>query len=77
MASNFYRAKDSPRYILGHALELAFIGAGIIAALIQVWGYRRINRNRERKMAEGGENSFSPEEMSAQGDKAVTFRYMY
>ncbi|RKU40272.1 hypothetical protein DL546_002380 [Coniochaeta pulveracea] len=77
MASNFYRAKDSPHYTLGHALELGFIGVGIIAAFIQVFGYKRINRNRERKMAEGGESLFTAEEMSAQGDKSVTFRYVY
>jgi hypothetical protein len=77
MASNFYRAKDSPRYTLGHALELGFIGVGILAALVQVFGYKRINRNRERKMAEGGEGLFTAEEMSAQGDKSVTFRYVY
>jgi hypothetical protein len=77
MASNFYRAKDGPRYILGHSLELGFISVGIIAAFIQVWGYRRINRNRERKMAEGGESLYTAEELSGQGDKSITFRYMY
>jgi hypothetical protein len=77
MASNFYRAKDSPRYKLGHALELGFISLGIIATLIELAGYRRINKNRERKMAEGGESQHTAEEMSGQGDKSVTFRYMY
>ena len=77
MASNFYRARDSPRYTLGHALEIGFICVGIIAAMIQVAGYHRINKNRERKMAEGGESLHTAEEMSGQGDKAVTFRYMY
>lgn len=77
MASNFYRAKDSPRYTLGHGLEIGFVSVGIIATLIQVAGYRRINKNRDRKMAEGGEHQYTAEEMSAQGDKSVTFRYMY
>jgi hypothetical protein len=77
MASNFYRAKDSPRYTLGHALEIGFISVGIIATFIQVAGYRHINKNRERKMAEGGESLYTAEEMSGQGDKSVTFRYMY
>ena len=36
MASNFYRSKDAPHYVLGHALELAFIGAGVIALIILV-----------------------------------------
>ncbi|PKS06826.1 hypothetical protein jhhlp_006902 [Lomentospora prolificans] len=77
MASNFYRAKDSPRYIMGHGLELGFIGAGIIAALILVFGYNRINKSRETQTAGGATDRSTTEELSAKGDKAVTWRYMY
>jgi len=77
MASNFYRAKDTPRYKLGHSLEIGFICVGILATVIQVGGYRVINHKREKKMAEGGESLHTVEEMSGQGDKSVTFRYMY
>ncbi|KAF2733828.1 MFS general substrate transporter [Polyplosphaeria fusca] len=76
MASNFYRSKDADRYILGHALELAFIVAGIIALLLLVLNYRRINAKRERQMGEGAHNGYTPEEMSALGDRALTFRYV-
>lgn len=76
MASNFYRAKDKPKYVLGHGLELGFICAGIVAALILITGYTTINRKRERKMAEG-RSVFTSEELSAMGDRAYTFRYMY
>lgn len=76
MASNFYRQKDGPRYILGHALELGFIGGGIIAALILIFNYQRINKSRARKMESGGASEFTPEELSAQGDRAVTWRYV-
>ena len=76
MASNFYRAKDKPKYILGHGLELGFISAGIIAALILVTFYSTINKKRERKLAEGN-STFTNEELSAMGDRAYTFRYMY
>lgn len=75
MASNFYRAEDSPRYILGHALELGFIGAGIIALLVLVFNYKRINQKRERQMAEGTHNGYTPEELGALGDRAITYRY--
>jgi hypothetical protein len=75
MASNFYRSKDAPRYILGHALELAFIVAGIVAVGVLVVNYKRINRKRERQMAAGEHNGWTPEEMSGLGDRAVTFRY--
>ena len=77
MASNFYRAKDAPRYVLGHALELAFIGGGVIAALVLILGYRRINAKRENDMANGGRSRFTAEELSAKGDRAITFRYIY
>ena len=76
MASNFYRAEDAPRYVLGHALELGFICVGIVALLLLVVNYRRINAKRERQMAEGAHAGFSLEEMSALGDRALTFRYM-
>jgi hypothetical protein len=75
MASNFYRAEDAPRYILGHALELGFIVAGIVALLVLVFNYKRINAKRERQMAAGEHSGITPEEMSALGDRALTFRY--
>lgn len=77
MASNFYRQKDSPRYIMGHALELAFVGLGVIAGIILVVGYRWINRSRERQMEAGAAEQFTTEELSSKGDKALTWRYMY
>lgn len=75
MASNFYRTEDSPRYILGHALELAFICVGILAGLFMVWNYKRINKKREKQMAEGAHNGYTPEELSELGDRAINFRY--
>lgn len=78
MASNFYRAPDSPRYILGHGLELGFVCAGIVAALVLNVGYATINKKRERKLAEeGGEGVLGSQELSELGDKAYTFRYMH
>ncbi|KAI1459143.1 MFS general substrate transporter [Annulohypoxylon moriforme] len=76
MASNFYRQKDSPRYILGHGLELGFISVGIIAALILVYGYTTINKARDEAIRQGEGAQLTAEELSAKGDRAVTFRYM-
>lgn len=75
MASNFYRAEDTPRYILGHALELGFIGAGILAVLVLVFNYKRINAKRERQLSEGTHNGYTPEELSELGDRSMTFKY--
>jgi hypothetical protein len=77
MASNFYRSQDSPRFILGHALELGFIGLGVAATLTPMFFYKRNNNFREKKMAEGAERNYTVQELSAQGDRAVTFRYMF
>ncbi|KAI0200316.1 major facilitator superfamily domain-containing protein [Astrocystis sublimbata] len=76
-ASNFYRQKDSPRYILGHALELAFTSVGLIAAAVLLLSYNRINKKRAKALNDGAHNQFTPEELSTKGDKAVTFRYIY
>ncbi|KAI0102926.1 major facilitator superfamily domain-containing protein [Nemania sp. FL0031] len=76
-ASNFYRQKDAPRYILGHALEIGFTSVGLIAACVLVSNYMRINKKRAKIVREGGHNQFTPEELSAKGDRAVTFRYIY
>lgn len=75
MASNFYRSADAPRYILGHGLEIGFICMGTVALLIQVFNYRRINKQREIALAEGEAEKYTPEELGEMGDKAVTFRY--
>jgi hypothetical protein len=76
-AANLYRQSDSPRYRLGHALELGFIGAGIISCLMMIAAYSRINKKRSKKMRENSGSLLSPEELSVQGDRAVTFRYVY
>ncbi|KAL5610572.1 hypothetical protein FOBRF1_006689 [Fusarium oxysporum] len=69
MASTFYRSKDGPRYKLGHALELSFISAGIVAALILIIGYDLIYKGRSRKVAAGEHNQCSEKELSAKGGR--------
>ena len=73
MASNFYRSKDSPRYILGHALELGFCTAGLVAVLLLRFGYRSINRRRDAMEP----TQLSEAELSELGDKGPTFRYVW
>lgn len=77
MASNFYRARDAPQYRLGHGLELGFIGAGLVASFILLAGYGAANKKRQRRIDQGALNSYTPEELSAKGDRAITFRYVY
>ncbi|KAE8138877.1 major facilitator superfamily domain-containing protein [Aspergillus pseudotamarii] len=72
MASNFYRSQDAPNYILGHALELGFCVAGMIAAVILRLSYQMINRRRDRMDVSG----YDEEEMEKMGDRSPMFRYM-
>lgn len=75
MASNFYRAADGPRFVLGHALCISFIAVGIIAALVMAYTYRTIDKKREARLQAGQDEAFTSEQLSALGDRAVTFRY--
>ena len=77
MSSNFYRGKDSPRYFLGHGLSLGFIAVGIACAVVLIISYRIVNNKRDQKMRNGAESELSPQELSALGDRAVTWRYMF
>ncbi|KAK0189866.1 MFS general substrate transporter [Armillaria mellea] len=74
IASNIYRTQDSPRFILGHALELMFVGIGIVCVPIAVISYKWINANREKEMQK--RMSYSREELKTMGDRAPDFRYM-
>ncbi|KAE8314554.1 major facilitator superfamily domain-containing protein [Aspergillus transmontanensis] len=72
MASNFYRSQDAPNYILGHALELGFCVAGMIAAVILRLSYQMINRKRDQVDLSG----YDEAEMEKMGDRSPMFRYM-
>ncbi|KAG1731485.1 MFS general substrate transporter [Suillus paluster] len=79
IASNIYRSQDSPRFILGHALELMLVGIGLVVLPIIVFRYKRINAQRdaaERLVMERGEKvQYSDEELRELGDRAPDFRY--
>lgn len=73
--SNFYRNQDSPRYVLGHALTLAFVCIGALGMVIAVISYSYTNK-KERIALEAGEyDHFSEEELLKMGDKSPYFTY--
>ncbi|KAL6237831.1 hypothetical protein BDW75DRAFT_248305 [Aspergillus navahoensis] len=72
MASNFYRAQDAPKYVLGHALELGFCVVGIFGVLILRFSYKRINRKRDGIDV----SQWDGYEMAKMGDRSPLFRYM-
>lgn len=88
IASNIFRTQDAPRYILGHGLELMFIGIGLICVPLAIFIYTRINAARDayeagiaadtEKSVEGtkGRFGYTPHELRELGDRAPDFRYM-
>ncbi|KAF5337785.1 hypothetical protein D9758_016293 [Tetrapyrgos nigripes] len=75
IASNIYRTQDSPRFVLGHGLELMFVGMGLVFLPIVAFMYARINRKRDVVEKKGGGGVFTHEELRALGDRAPNFRY--
>ncbi|KAF7325471.1 hypothetical protein MKEN_00395700 [Mycena kentingensis (nom. inval.)] len=75
IASNIYRAKDSPRFLVGHGCELMFVGIGLITVPLTVLAYQRINRRRDQLEAEGKTAGYSAKELREMGDRAPDFRY--
>ncbi|KAI0816946.1 MFS general substrate transporter [Trametes gibbosa] len=77
IASNIYRTQDGPRYILGHGIELMFVGIGFVFVPITVLAYKRINARRDALVQESQEKGtrYTPEELRRMGDRAPDFRY--
>lgn len=75
MSSNFYREQDSPKFILGHSLELGFAVAGLIAAVALRVTYAWINKKRDEHMAINT-ITLTTEERDEMGDRCPDFRYM-
>ncbi|TFK32744.1 MFS general substrate transporter [Crucibulum laeve] len=78
-ACNIYRSQDAPRFVLGHGIELMFIGIGFICLPIAVISYIRINEQRDvlRKEAleRGEKNKYSNQQLREMGDRAPDFIY--
>lgn len=76
-ASNIYHAKDKPKFILGHAVELGFISMGLLATCAIIVAYTFVNKKREKEVREGKYAHLSIQELSEMGDKNPYFRYSY
>ena len=76
MASNFYRSTDSPKYLLGHGLELGFVVIGLMAVILLRLNYQRINKKRDRAFSMHEETEMDINKMSDMGDRAPAFRYV-
>ncbi|THH12739.1 hypothetical protein EW146_g7411 [Bondarzewia mesenterica] len=70
IASNVFRAQDSPRYILGHGIMLMFVGIGFVVTPAIVLLYIHINRKRDMDGAEGV-SKYSVRELRELGDQLI------
>ncbi|KII85303.1 hypothetical protein PLICRDRAFT_116666 [Plicaturopsis crispa FD-325 SS-3] len=90
ISSNVYRQQDAPRYVLGHGIELMFLGIGLVAVPLTALAYWRINARRdalegsveEGAIEEGGIEKgekggieLEDEKRVEMGDRAADFRY--
>ncbi|KAL0565352.1 hypothetical protein V5O48_016671 [Marasmius crinis-equi] len=77
IASNIYRDVDKPRYILGHGLEIMFLGIGLTIVPIIAAAYYRINNRKQMILRQEEEQGVkrSPGEIRAMGDRAPEFVY--
>ncbi|OJT03637.1 High-affinity nicotinic acid transporter [Trametes pubescens] len=79
IASNIYRVQDAPRYLLGHAVELGFVGMGLTLLPIMVFTYSRANAQRDAAQRDmevrGVKIEYSTEELRKMGNQAPDFRY--
>lgn len=74
-ASNFYRTQDAPRYILGHALELGFIGFGACGLVLLIIGYTWANRRKVQQLQNGTYADYTEHQLMRMGDKSPYFKY--
>lgn len=75
IASNVFRSQDAPRFIIGHGIMLMFVGIGFVSVPIVILLYIRINRERDRVLAEGGVK-YTDKQLRELGDRAPDFRYI-
>ncbi|KAI0761386.1 MFS general substrate transporter [Trametes elegans] len=79
IACNIYRIRDAPRYLLGHGVEMGFVGMGLTLLPIVVITYMRDNARRDAALCEAEDRGlkveYPPEELRRMGNQAPDFRY--
>ncbi|KAL0564185.1 hypothetical protein V5O48_017868 [Marasmius crinis-equi] len=75
--SNTYRDVDQPRYIIGHGIELMFVGIGLIVVPIIATTYYRLNNKKKATVRQEEEQGVkrTTKEIRAMGDRAPEFIY--
>ena len=73
-ASNFYRAQDSPQFLLGHGMEIMMICIGFTSLNVLRFLYNRENKTRLHKQEDVANRT--EEELADMGDRSPTFKYV-
>ena len=69
--------KDSPKFVPGHAVSLAFLGIGLVTVSTTIILYRNANAEKDRRLsALSGKCQYGAEEVHELGDKALDYKYM-
>ncbi|OAL73143.1 hypothetical protein A7D00_2916 [Trichophyton violaceum] len=77
--SNIYLVKEKPKYPTGFGVSLAICGIAIITAIFLRVEFKRVNRQRDKLIAEQGEENirarYTEKELLDMGDLSPFFRY--
>ncbi|CAE7194997.1 unnamed protein product [Rhizoctonia solani] len=75
-SSFVYRAKDAPRYKLGHNVIIGSLSMAFCAAGFTLWNLARLNRLKEKQCQEEGITDERKSEFRDMGDASPLFRYV-
>ncbi|KAG8735894.1 hypothetical protein FRC12_017853 [Ceratobasidium sp. 428] len=75
-SSFVYRAKDAPRYKLGHNVVLASLAMAHAAAGFTWWNLARLNREKEERCKAEGITDERKSEFREMGDGSPLFKYV-
>ncbi|KAK7679926.1 hypothetical protein QCA50_017086 [Cerrena zonata] len=74
-SSNIYRGQDSPRYLLGHGMEIMFVSIGLVAMAVTFVGYSISNSKKKRRLESGYYDEYTDQELIEMNDKSPYFIY--
>ncbi|ORY55160.1 MFS general substrate transporter [Leucosporidium creatinivorum] len=80
-SSNVYRSVDSPRYLVGHGVQIGFVVLGLITAPLYHFLLKRANAAKERELAfqaslpDHEKRVYTVQELRDLGDEAPEFVY--
>lgn len=75
IAANMYRANDAPNFRQGHTIAISFTAAAMAVVICLYLAYNFINKRKAKRLLDGYYDQYTPEELSAMGDRSPYFLY--